>query len=75
MLSSSALLIVTGEDPFDALAAHPDEPEKQPTHQENGQEVTDQGNGGKILAREIVWQLHDSETNRQPEDEHEEQQS
>ena len=73
-LSPPAARIVAGEDPFDALAAHPDDSEQKPAGKEIGHQVADIRQRGEAFPGQIVRHLPGSHSCGQPEKDHEDQQ-
>jgi competence protein ComEC len=74
LLPPSTTWIVAGEDPLDALAAHLDEAEKQPTGEEVGHEFADVGKTGQTVAGQVARHLPVAHPRAQPEDHDQEQQ-
>jgi ComEC/Rec2-related protein len=70
VLTAPAPRVVAREDPFDALAAHPDDPEEHPASKENRHEVADKGKPGETVPGELVRHLHGAHSYGKPEDEH-----
>jgi competence protein ComEC len=74
LLPPSSAHVLAREDPLDALAAHPDEAEKQPAGEEVGHEFADVGQTGQTFAREIARQLPEAYSRAEPKDDDHEQQ-
>jgi competence protein ComEC len=72
-LSSSAPGVVARENPLDALGAHLDHPEEQPSGKEIRHEVADIGQPGETISGEVIRHLKSAHPAGEPEDDHQEQ--
>lgn len=52
-LPAAALAVVRGEDPLDPLCADPHHPEQEPSSQEQGHELADEGKRGQPILRDV----------------------
>jgi hypothetical protein len=74
LLPPSATWIVAGKDPLDALAAHLDEAEKQPSGEEIGHELADVGQTSQAVAGQVAGHLPEAHPRGQPENDDQKQQ-
>jgi len=65
-----SLALVAREDPFDALAAHLEDPEEHPTSEEEGHEVADHGKCAEAVSGDIGRQLPVTHLGEEQEPEH-----
>jgi competence protein ComEC len=68
-------LVITGEDPFDAFAADPDDAVQNPAGEEVGHELPDERQLGQAILAEVLRQLKEARPAEEPEADYRDQQT